>query len=89
MAQEFITFKAIPNPTSLSIDTLKAYANPNHTGKEHTILERVDSIESLSEQRHGCYKLYLKIVAIICLNLVKPKKLSKHLFITIKNNTRP
>lgn len=60
MAQEFITFKAIPNPTSLSIDTFKAYANPNHNGKEHTILERVDSIESLGEQRHGCYKLYLK-----------------------------
>lgn len=60
MAQEFITFKAIPNPTSLSIDNFKAYANPTHTGKEHTILERVDSIDSLSEQRHGCYKLYLK-----------------------------
>ena len=60
MAQEFITFKAIPNPTSLSIDDFKAYANPTHTGKEHTILERVDSIDSLSEQRRGCYKLYLK-----------------------------
>ena len=89
MAQEFITFKAIPNPTSLSIDIFKAYANPTHTGKEHTILERVDSIDSLSEQRHGCYKLYLKIVAIICLRLMKQKRLSKHLCTTTKNNIRP
>ena len=88
MAQEFITFKAIPNPTSLSIDNFKAYANPTHTGKEHTILERVDSIDSLSEQRHGCYKLYLKNSRYYVLTPNEAKRLSKHLCTATKNNIR-
>lgn len=60
MTQEFITFKIIPNHHALSLEDFKAYTEPNHKGDARTVLERIDNIDHLREQRHGCYLLKLK-----------------------------
>lgn len=60
MVQEFITFKIIPNHTALSLKDFSAYTDPNYKGETRTVLERIENIDHLREQRHGCYLLKLK-----------------------------
>lgn len=60
MAQEFIAFKIIPNHHALSLEDFKAYAEPNPKGDTRTVLEHIENIDQLCEQRHGCYLLMLK-----------------------------
>ena len=60
MTQEFITFKIIPNHTALPLEDFKAYADPNYEGDKRTVLERIENIDHLREQRHGCSLLKLK-----------------------------
>ena len=60
MTQEFIAFKIIPNHHALSLEDFKAYTESNHKGETRTVLEHMDNIDHLREQRHGCYLLKLK-----------------------------
>lgn len=60
MAQEFIAFKIIPNHHALSLEGFKAYAESNCNGETRTVLEHMDNIDHLREQRHGCFLLKLK-----------------------------
>ena len=55
MAQEFIAFKIIPNHHALSLEGFKAYTESNYNRETRTVLEHMDNIDHLREQRHGCY----------------------------------
>lgn len=60
MAQEFIAFKIIPNHHALSLEGFKVYTESNYNRETRTVLEHMDNIDHLREQRHGCYLLKLK-----------------------------
>ena len=60
MAQEFIAFKIIPNHHALALEDFKAYTESNYNGETRTVLEHMNNIDHLREQRHGCYLLKLK-----------------------------
>lgn len=60
MAQEFIAFKIIPNHHALSLNDFSKYTDLNYKGETRTVLEHMDNIDHLREQRHGCYLLKLK-----------------------------